>query len=431
MSTINTNGINVNYPVPGENNSSQGFRTNFTSISNNLDIAGNEITELQQKSVFKAGLTGIPIDNNMANTLISNAAVRSFRHTTYNLGNALSGTVLVDTSLGDVQMGTVTGNVTFQFAGWAPTNTESSIKLRLNIANTTAHITFPSEASLSTNLLENNNGASPLIINTAPYGASMLEYELSTVDCGNTLLVDPVNRPWQTTQVVTRNIVTPTGYQGDKNGDVCVAPTIQPTTVTATTVTSNILTTASTAGFYVNMPIKFTGTVFGNMQLSVGQTYYVRTIVTNTSFTVSATDGGADFALITATGSMEASPIAYVYFATGTYNSTITSITSVTASDTTTDQISVPTLTGNTTPLINAPIIFSGANISLAGLTANTTYYVKSVPSTTALTLSKSRTSTGVAGSAVNLTTAATITGVTADIYVGESIWKRTQLETF
>ena len=49
MSTINTNGINVNYPVPGENNSSEGFRTNFTSISNNLDIAGNEITELQQK----------------------------------------------------------------------------------------------------------------------------------------------------------------------------------------------------------------------------------------------------------------------------------------------------------------------------------------------------------------------------------------------
>ena len=429
MSTINTNGINVNYPVPGENNSSEGFRTNFTSISNNLDIAGTEITELQQKSVFKAGLTGTLIDNNMANTLISNAAVRSFRHTTYNLGNALAGTVLVDTSLGDVQMGTVTGNVTFQFAGWAPTNTESSIKLRLNISNTTAHITFPSQASLSTNLLENNNGASPVIINTAPYGASLLEYELSTVDCGNSILIEPVNRPWQTTQVVTRNIVTPTGFQGDKNGDVCVAPTIQPTTVTATTVTSNILTTTSTAGFYVNMPIKFIGTTFGN--IVAGTTYYVRTIVTNTSFTVSATDGGADFALTTATGSMEASPIAYVYFATGTYDSTVTSITSVTASAASTDWITVPTLSGNTTPLVNSPIIFSGANISLAGLTADTTYYVKSVPSTTALTLSRSRTTVGVAGPTVNLTTAATITGVTADIFVGDNIWKRIQLDTF
>ena len=53
MSTINTNGINTNYPVPGENNSSEGFRTNFTSISNNLDTAGTEITELQQKVVLK------------------------------------------------------------------------------------------------------------------------------------------------------------------------------------------------------------------------------------------------------------------------------------------------------------------------------------------------------------------------------------------
>ena len=198
--------------------------------------------------------------------------------------------------------------------------------------------------------------------------------------------------------------------------------------MTATTVTSNVLTTASTAGFYVNMPIKFTGTVFGN--IVAGTTYYVRTIVANTSFTISETISGADFALATATGSMQGEPVQYVYFATGTYNSTVTSITSVTASDTTTDQITVPTLTGNTDPLVNSPILFSGANISLAGLSANTTYYVKSVPSTTALTLSQSRTN-GVADAVINLTTAATITGVTADVYVGDNIWKRVQLDSF
>jgi hypothetical protein len=176
------------------------------------------------------------------------------------------------------------------------------------------------------------------------------------------------------------------------------------------------------------MPIKFTGTVFGN--IVAGTTYYVRTIVANTSFTISETISGADFALATATGSMQGEPVQYVYFATGTYNSTVTSITSVTASDTTTDQITVPTLTGNTDPLINSPILFSGANISLAGLSANTTYYVKSVPSTTALTLSQSRTN-GVADTVINLTTAATITGVTADVYVGDNIWKRVQLDSF
>ena len=36
MSAINTNGLDVNYPVPGVNNNSQGFRDNFASIKTNL-----------------------------------------------------------------------------------------------------------------------------------------------------------------------------------------------------------------------------------------------------------------------------------------------------------------------------------------------------------------------------------------------------------
>jgi len=55
----------------------------------------------------------------MANALISNVSTRGFRATTYNLGNALSGTVLVNASLGDVQYGTISANTTFQFSGWA------------------------------------------------------------------------------------------------------------------------------------------------------------------------------------------------------------------------------------------------------------------------------------------------------------------------
>ena len=43
-SAINTNGINVNYPVPGINNSSQGFRDNFTAIRTDLNTAATEIT---------------------------------------------------------------------------------------------------------------------------------------------------------------------------------------------------------------------------------------------------------------------------------------------------------------------------------------------------------------------------------------------------
>jgi hypothetical protein len=51
-------------------------------------------------------------------TRISNASTRSFRATTYNLGNALSGTVLVNASLGDVQTGTIAANTTINFGSW-------------------------------------------------------------------------------------------------------------------------------------------------------------------------------------------------------------------------------------------------------------------------------------------------------------------------
>ena len=50
-SQINTNGINVNYPVPGENNTSQGFRDNFAQIRNNLNTGAAEITDLQNNVV--------------------------------------------------------------------------------------------------------------------------------------------------------------------------------------------------------------------------------------------------------------------------------------------------------------------------------------------------------------------------------------------
>ena len=102
MSQINTNGINTNYPVPGQNNSSQGFRDNFAQIKNGLNTASSEITDLQNKAVLKAALTDSVLNNDMANTLISNASTSGWRATTYNLGNALAGSVLIDVNKADV-----------------------------------------------------------------------------------------------------------------------------------------------------------------------------------------------------------------------------------------------------------------------------------------------------------------------------------------
>jgi len=74
-------------------------------------------------------------------------------------------------------------------------------------------------------------------------------------------------------------------------------------TATNTTVTSNLITVASTASLYANMPIYFTGTVFGGITANIP--YYVRSAgLTATQFTVSTTPGGGAVTLSTASGSM-------------------------------------------------------------------------------------------------------------------------------
>mgnify|MGYP003336945685 CR=1 FL=1 len=147
MSSINTNGINTNYPVPGVNNSSQGFRDNFAATKTNLDTAGTEITDLQNKVVVKQALANSTLNNDMANTLISNALTRTFRASTYNLGGALSGVVPVNVALGDVQFGTVApnSNVTLQFGKWAPSGTQSNVQLKLTFNDSNSYISFPGQ----------------------------------------------------------------------------------------------------------------------------------------------------------------------------------------------------------------------------------------------------------------------------------------------
>jgi len=431
MSTINTNGIDVNYPVPGQNNSTQGFRNNFTNIKNNLDTAGTEITELQQKSVFKEGLEGINLNNDMANTLISNAAIRSFRHTTYNLGSSLSGTVLVNVLLGDVQYGTITGDTTIQFAGWAPINTESAVKLRLTIANNVANISFPGEVSFSQGIIENNGTiAGNLAVLHAPYDAGVLEYNFTTLDCGNSITVTPTNRPYQVTQISERTHITPTGFEGDRPGTIVSAPSIPPITVTDTTVTTDVFSTTSTEGFYVDMPITFTGNVFGGVL--GGQTYYVTYIDTDTEFAVGRTVGGANLTLSTATGNMQATPVAFQYQCVGTYDSN-TWVSVVTGSVESSNQLVLANTLGSpTTQYLNQPIIFAdesnGANVALMGLDSNVVYYIKTVDSSTAVTVTRSRTNGLATGTTVPVLDSAPVNVSATVYYQGHDIWQQVAL---
>ena len=296
MSQINTSSINANYPIPGQNNSTQQFRTNFSQINTQLNTAASEITDLQNKALLKTALANSVLNNDMGNGLISNASIQGFRSTVYNLGNALSGTVLVDFSKADVITGSITSNVSLQFAGWNPTNTSSNVTLSLTYANSNASIAWPSSVVSSNNnygttLLENFQLIGNTAYTTAPANTTVVQYNLTSLDCGNTVTITPINRPYESTQIITRDVPS-TGLPGDVNGTIAISPTIGigqvnitqtanvPTTITANTFSS---TGTTISGTTMTIGTLSSGTIAPNMLLSGGSIAANTYVVSNLS----------------------------------------------------------------------------------------------------------------------------------------------------
>jgi hypothetical protein len=437
MSTINTNGINVNYPIPGENNPTQGFRDNFAAIKTNIDTAGTEITDLQNKVVLKAALNGSVLNNDMANTLISNASTRSFRATTYNLGNALSGTVLVSVAQADVQYGNVAGNITLQFGSWAPTNTESAVTLRLGFPPGTSNsvITFPSQVVASNNnfggtLIENYVNVGGNLTITTPHDVTQLEFKLRTLDCGNTISIEPINRPYQSTQIIKRTPPS-TGQQGDKVGTICVDAGADQLVITGAN-TDPYFTTSSTSTLTPGLPVVVTGTSLEPANVVVGTTYYVRNVVNATRFTLATTAGGANIAVgANATGTtMFLNPAQYMYVAVDDFSANINSTINITS----TASPNLIVISSFTDVANNNPIIFTGTGTgNVTGLETNKVYYIKNAWSgNSTITVSEFRYN-GIANIEYQGIQSATGTLDVSDAttYNGRDIFRRTTLNPF
>ncbi len=273
MSNINTNLINTTYPLPGVNNSTQGFRDNFSSIKTNLDTAKTEITDLQNKTIVKATLDGGVLDNNMNNTLISNALTKGFRGTTVPIaaGNIPPATTL-NVNNGDYQYGIISENTTLGFTGWSPSGTYSNVVVTLTFANTNAVVylpntTFNSSAQPisgmrnSVRTLENyasnaNPTANAVAVNqlSIPSGVSEVTYKFSSTDCGTTIDVEPLNRNRVTSQAQLR-VPTSYGLPGDRAGTVATYNGVWYTCIdtygaNATFATSSVAGTGSTCTIY-------------------------------------------------------------------------------------------------------------------------------------------------------------------------------------
>ena len=227
MSNIDTSKIDVKYPIPGTNNSTQGFRDNFSQIKRALDVTRDELQDIQQKGLFKSGLSGVVLDNDANNTVVANVQTRAFRSSLLKYTTNASGNVIIDVSKADVHVLTIDENSTFTpvFAAWAPNDTQQHVDLVITFKSSlTSKLSFAgTNVDVTKTYLENFDAAQNCI--TAPNGVTTIKLRFSTIDCGTTITVQPNSRPYKTFQVDFRSdAIDPVGLPGDVPGTMFVAP---------------------------------------------------------------------------------------------------------------------------------------------------------------------------------------------------------------
>ena len=191
-SQINPENINTEYPVAGQDNSTQGFRDNFTFIENNFQFAKNEITDLQNKVLLKSPLIGTTLDNNLNGALLYGARVQNFSATQLPLG-ARSGTLDINYANGHYQTFSINGSLSLNFTTFPGSGVQAWIILRIGVlAGDTLTLPGAVGAGASAKSLQGIQGVNGQTITFAESGT--YEFEFRTTDNGATIYISDLTR---------------------------------------------------------------------------------------------------------------------------------------------------------------------------------------------------------------------------------------------
>jgi hypothetical protein len=207
-SQINPNDINGAYPVAGQDNSSQGFRNNFTNIKTNFQYAAAEITGLQNNSILAANLSNsAPVVNNLQTSTISNGFLTNMYATQVNLGTITSATA--NFAAGSYQTFTTNGNTSIAFSNFPATGAVATLNIEVNVANAQHAVTF---TTLSANGWFNANGIPGCSVSnttaTIQFASTgIYNFSFTTDDSGGNITVNQTNeqlKPFNnTTEVIS------------------------------------------------------------------------------------------------------------------------------------------------------------------------------------------------------------------------------------
>jgi hypothetical protein len=209
-SNINPYNIDGTFPIANQDNSSQGFRDNFTNIRNNLIFAETEITDLQSKVLVTSALTGQSLTNDMAGTQIRRPQLTAWTQSLLDLG-AISGTASLDFNQANFQKITSAAPITLAFTNWPASSGAGALGYGLMrvwfvITDVSHTITLPSSVSISDEDIAGFDTTTRAITFDA---TGNYVFDFSSIDGGATYLITDItrNRSTQAGGIVI------TGYQ--------------------------------------------------------------------------------------------------------------------------------------------------------------------------------------------------------------------------
>ena len=184
-SNIVPGNIDGTYPKAGQDNSSQGFRDNFTEIKTNFTTAATEITALQAN---KASLNA---SSDFSNKEVTRAKLKNNSNTIYAHGSVSDGSVTLNHGNGHYQTLTITADTTFAFSNF-PTGALGRIILDITVAPTsTGILTFPS-AVIKADNVHGSDGTSDQVTT----GLGRFLFEFMSPDGGTTVLMHQLGKQY-------------------------------------------------------------------------------------------------------------------------------------------------------------------------------------------------------------------------------------------
>lgn len=185
------NSINTNYPVPGVDNDTQGFRDNYTNIKSALTTLAGEVSKVTSNIPELSKSSDYSFSGSLFRPILDSYGVKSLSST------PPTSDIVVDFLSGNYQTINIESNSTVGIKNWPSENILG--KIRLNFKTTGNEVIQISILNYGGELVKPNSLTFPYAISTSTSESNVI-FDVWSHDNGNTVYV---NRVFDNSEIIS------------------------------------------------------------------------------------------------------------------------------------------------------------------------------------------------------------------------------------